>query len=377
MKILFLIPSLASGGAERQLVTLAKGLQASGHRVSVACFENGGVLEADLVQVAIPIHRLDQLRRRDFFLLVIRLIRLVRHERPDILHGYLNRANVWCGLLKPFFPHIKMVWGIRSSNSPLVFYGRLAPLVFQMARRLSPLADLIIYNSAAGQRYYAERGFARRRGLVIPNGIDTERFCPDLDARRRIRAEWGIRDNDILIGLVARLDPVKDHATFLRAAALLLVQIPTVRFVCIGGGAADYRSTLQALAETLGLREHLIWADERNDAPAVQAALDVATLTSVSEGFSNVVAEAMACGVPCVVTDVGDSALIVENTGIAVPPSNPDALAKGWATMIARIRNPEDKARIGADVRTRIVTEFSQTRLTQRTIEALQSLLKR
>jgi len=172
---------------------------------------------------------------------------------------------------------------------------------------------------------------------VIPNGIDTEHFKPDPMARKLIRAEWGVADNEILIGLVARLDPMKDHSTFLRAATMLAQERPDVRFVCVGDGAEPYKSEVRRLATELALGDRLIWAGARHDMPAVWNALDLAvSSSSYGEGFSNTIAEAMACGVPCVVTDVGDSALIVGDAGIIVQPSMPAALCEGFRQMVKR-----------------------------------------
>jgi glycosyltransferase involved in cell wall biosynthesis len=202
--------------------------------------------------------------------------------------------------------------------------------------------------------------------VVIPNGIDTKRFCPDPEARQRIRAEWGVTESEKLIGLVGRLDPMKDHPTFLRAAALLMQEREDVHFVCVGDGPADYRRELHALGEELGLGQRLIWASARGDMPAVYNALDIATSSSYGEGFPNVVGEAMACGVPCVVTHVGDSARIVGETGVVVPPKDPEALAVGWKSSLAR-----DGSEVALKARLRVEENFSVGRMVERTEKAI------
>ena len=200
---------------------------------------------------------------------------------------------------------------------------------------------------------------------VITNGIDTERFKPDAAARARVREGWGVAENEILIGLMARLDPMKDHSTFLRTAAMLARERPDVRFVCVGNGPGSYKAELHRLATELELNGKLIWAGARRDMPAVFNALDIAS-SSYSEGFSNAIAEAMACSVPCVVTDVGDSASIVSGTGGVVPPAMPDSLCEGFHLMLERL-GPDlrDAARAS------IVNRFTSDVLVTDTVEVL------
>ena len=205
--------------------------------------------------------------------------------------------------------------------------------------------------------------------LFIPNGIDTEWFRSDPEARQRIRTEWGLTESEKLIGLVGRLDPMKDHPTFLRAAAMLSQERGDVRFVCVGDGPTDYRRELSALGKELGLTQRLIWAGVREDIPAVYNALDIVTSSSsYGEGFPNVVGEAMACEVPCVATDVGDSAWIVGETGVVVSPKDPEALAAGWKTSLAR-----HGSEMALEARLRVEENFSVERLIEQTERAIWS----
>ncbi|OQW92595.1 MAG: group 1 glycosyl transferase [Thiotrichaceae bacterium IS1] len=362
MKIILLIRSLNYGGAERQLTVLAKGLHQRGHQVKVAVFYAGGPLETDLGEAGIPIIHLNKQSRWEIFGFMLRLVRTIKQEQPNVLHGYLGIPNILTALLKPFLTHTKIVWGVRASNVDLNRYGWLAQFSYRIECWLSRFADLIICNSHAGMKYATQHGFPGNKMVVIPNGIDTERFRPDLEARRRIRSEWAVADNEILIGLVARLDPMKDHPTFLKAVALLAKERQDVRFVCVGDGPALYKAKLHALAHQLELDDKLIWAGARRDMPAVYNALDIASSSSYGEGFPNVVAEAMACGVPCVVTDVGDSAWIVGNTGKVVPHSIPKELTKAWQSYLE-----EDLKQRGFRSRNRIEEQFNLTRLVDKT----------
>jgi glycosyltransferase involved in cell wall biosynthesis len=268
-----------------------------------------------------------------------------------------------------------VVWGVRASNMDLDRYDWLSRLSYRIECRLSRFADLIICNSRAGLEYAAAHGFPGGRMTVIPNGIDTEHFKPDAAARERIRAEWGIAESEMLIGLVARLDPMKDHLTCFRAAAMLAQERSDVRFVCVGDGAEPYKSKLYQQASELGLDGRLIWAGARHDMPAVYNALDFATSSSYSEGFSNTIAEAMACSVPCVVTDVGDAKQIVGDTGFVMEPGNPSALASAWQEALKT--GVYEKSKRGQRARERIIEHFSLERLIEETARVLETASSR
>jgi glycosyltransferase involved in cell wall biosynthesis len=269
-------------------------------------------------------------------------------------------------MLKPLFPNIKVVWGVRASNVDFSRYDWFPRFTFAMSCRLARFADLIIVNSKAGRDYHQALGYPGHKMVVIPNGIDTDKFYPDPGERRRVRAEWGIAEQERLIGLVARFDPMKDHHTFLKAAAMLAQEREDVRFVCVGDGPAEYRQELHAYARQLDLTGRLIWAGARRDMPGVYNALDIATSSSLGEGFSNVIGEAMACGAPCVVTDVGDSAWLVGETGVVVSPTNPQALAAGWRACLER-----DMSLLSGQARLRVVENFSIKLLVERMEKAL------
>jgi glycosyltransferase involved in cell wall biosynthesis len=368
LKIIFLIRSLYSGGAERQLVVLSKGLSERGHDVVVAIFYSGGPLEKELWNTRVRVRALNKQGRWDVFGLMSEVTKVVREERPDILHGYGFDQNLIGTTLMPLFPRMRVVWGLRCSNLPHEDW--LTRLGMKLNCWLSRFPDAIIANSHAGRKYHVAVGYPAEKVVVIPNGIDTEHFHPDLMARGRIRSEWGISEHEKLIGLVSRLDPMKDHPTFLQAAALLTNARKDTRFVCVGGGPADYRATLQNFAKKLGLEERLLWVDTREDMPDVYNALDIAVSSSYAEGLSNVICEAMACGVPCVVTDVGDSAWVVGNTGEVVPCENPSALMNAIGRLL------DQKVCEPAQIRGRIVEQLSLNNLVTNTEHVLSAVLK-
>ncbi|MGE4290643.1 MAG: glycosyltransferase [Desulfovibrio sp.] len=371
MTVLFLIRSLETGGAERQLVALANGLSQRGHAVHVAVFYGGGGLEENLRRVTL--HYLRKRGRWDVPGFLLRLRALIRQVRPDVLHGYLGTANVLVTLLRPFAPPAKTIWGVRAAFMDLRRYGWLPRLHWRIECGLSERADLIILNSESGRNHALSRGMWAKRMHVVPNGIDTNDFRPLPEAREKIRQEWGIPVTAPLVGLPGRLDPMKDHPVFLEAAAQMLLQIPDARFVCVGHGEGKYPAELRAQANALKLADRMLWIGSRTDMPAVYNALDLVCLSSYGEGFPNVLGEAMACGVPCVATDVGDSALILGELGLVVPPKNPEALAKAMLEMLGRSEREGEQLRLR--LRTRIEARFSVERMVETTETLLLELI--
>jgi glycosyltransferase involved in cell wall biosynthesis len=373
MKIAFLIRSLELGGAERQLVTLARGLHARGHSVVVAVFYAGGPLEHELHSAGIPVRSLEKRGRWDTARFMRRLFKVIDEEQPDVLHSYLVVANVLAAALRPAFPRLRIVWGVRDAQRELPLDDWFIHVTVRMQRAFSTLPHLIIANSQAGRSHHVVSGFPSSKVIVIPNGIDSARFAPDEGARRRVREEFGITDGETVFGVVARLDPVKDHGTLLGAAAALASERRDVRFLCVGDGTIDRRGALHAQAERLGVADRVIWTGARGDMPAVMNAFDVAVSSSGSEGFPNNIAEAMSCGIPCVVTNVGDSGWIVEGSGVVVPPHDPHALALGLRQMLER--RAHDGVELSQRARARIVQQFGLDALVARTARELEAIL--
>jgi glycosyltransferase involved in cell wall biosynthesis len=373
IRIVFLISSLHRGGAEKQLTLLVRGLDHSRFHCTVVTVNAGGELAHELDGIenveVISIHKRG---RRDSVRALWRLSQMIRRLNPDIVHGYLDSGNV-LALISGKLVRAHVVWGVRSSHLDSNELDFLSQLYRRLGSLLSAHADLIIANSTAGREYATSIGYPPDRVITIPNGFETDRFAPDHLARSRARDGWGIADDTLVVGLVARLDPVKDHPTFLRAAALLAQRMPGVKFVCVGGGLREYQRELKQLAKDLSLDGQVIWAGETADMPAAQNGLDVASLVSTSEGFANAVGEAMACAVPCVVTDVGDSAEIVGNTGIVVMSGDAHALSEAWQKMLTF--TPGERGYRGTQARMRILENYSVALLVERTSNALLSLV--
>jgi len=190
-----------------------------------------------------------------------------------------------------------------------------------------------------------------------------------------MRQAWGVADGEQLIGLVGRLDPMKGHDTFIKAAALLSRGRDKIRYICVGDGPEAFKQKLVALSEEMGLGHRLIWVSASDDVGAVYNALDLVTsCSSYGEGFSNVIGEAMACGRSCVVTDVGDAKRIVGDTGYVVAPGNPAALAAAWQEALDA-SGPE-KTRHSQMARERVVEHFSLERLIEETSRILKTTVE-
>lgn len=373
LRIAFLVNNLAYGGAERQLVVLARSLRERGHIVSVLTLYPGGGLEPELRAAGVRLQSINKRGRWDVASFFIRLQRAIREESPDILHSYLATPNIATALIRPLFPGMKTIWGERASDMDLSRYHWVARLSDVITTALCRFPDLHIANSQSGRNHAISRGYPAAKFAVIPNGIDTDRFTPDPAAGRHLRHTWKVADDTVLIGRVGRLDVMKDHATFLRAGAQIARQHDDVRFVCIGNGDARYGEAMRALSCDIGLADRVLWLPAQADMNPVYNALDIVCSSSAfGEGFPNVVGEAMACGVLCVVTDVGDSAMLVGDERFVAPPRDPVTLASRIEDLLA-LSTTEAKD-IRAHLRHRVIDQFSVARLTSATETALLAL---
>lgn len=367
MRLLFLLRQLNVGGAQRQVVELARALDPKVFDITVVTFYGGGKF-APLVE-EIPHVRLISVEKRGrwevlgFFR---RLIRAVRLARPDVIHSYLTLPDTLAVLLKLFIPRVRVVWGVRASNIDLGRYDWLERAADRLRRALARFPDLIIVNSDAGRRHHVASGFPESKTIVIQNGIDVRRFRPGADGSG-LRRAWSVSEREVLFGVVGRIDPTKDQLTFIRAAARVRRQLPHARFVLIGPRDGRYPDVVRSEVERLALQEAVVFAGAMDVDASTYAALDVFVSCSASEGFPNAVAEAMACGRRCVVTDAGDSAAIVGRHGLVLPPGDPEAMA---AAMVRAVELPIESAEAARSIAERFGTEL----LARRTAEALLGL---
>jgi glycosyltransferase involved in cell wall biosynthesis len=358
---LFLERSLGRGGAQRQLVALALGLARRGHVVTVALFYDEGPLTRDLFESGVQVQILGKKGRWDIVSFIRRVLRLLEVNRPDVLCTFLPVPNLIAACCKVVRPALRVAWGIRASDMDLRRYDRLTRLSYKLEVLGSRMANVIISNSQSGMKAALAKGFPAHKVVVVANGIDADRFHFDSCGRRRLRQMWNVAEKEILVGLIARLDPMKGHRAFIRAAANVAIDHPNVRFLCVGDQQTILREELVAFAETAGLASRMIWSAGRDDMPAVFSACDVVCSSSAfGEGFSNTLAEAMACGRRCVATDVGDVREIIADTGCIVSLEDDKALAGGLAQLCQQVKN---EGEFSVAARERILKNFSIDRM--------------
>ena len=248
-------------------------------------------------------------------------------------------------------------------------------LVFAAERLLSRYPDAIIANSFSGLDYICEKGFKNSLMAVVPNGIDIAPFRKSTSHRNSFRAEIGVKADDFVVGIVARLDPMKGHEVFIRAAEILCDRLSDVVFVCVGAEGLITGDEILQRAHDHGLSKRFRWLGHRTDVSSVLSGLDVSTSASIyGEGFSNVIAESMAAGALCVATDVGDSARILSDTGLVVPPSDAEALAEAWASFYWLSAEQRDALRHRA--RVRVENEFGRDEMVLRMADVYNGLVE-
>lgn len=354
-----LIDNMGLGGAEMMLFKLLSGMDRSRFENTVISMMPLGPVGKQVASLGLPIHFLEMQKGRPTFRAFILLVRLLLRLRPDVLQTWLANADLAgliCGRLAGV-PHI--VWNIRGSNLLPGECSRLTRFALHACARLSRWPTLVISNSEAGRKAREDIGYHPRAWRILPNGFDLEVFKPDAAARLEVRTGLGIPLDAPLIGIVGRFHPMKDHFCFLKAAEIMHTHLPEVHFMMVGEGLTTENYELKNVAPCLSSSEKLHLLGARQDVPRLLSAMDIFSLTSHGgEGFPNVVGEAMACGVPCVVTETaGDAPVIVGETGIAVPPKTPEAFTEAWERILDM--SYADRRALGDAARRRVLNNYS------------------
>jgi glycosyltransferase involved in cell wall biosynthesis len=355
---MYVISDLSVGGAEMMLYKLLAETDRTRFEPVVVSLMNGGLLRERIKALGVEVCDLGVKPQLPTPLDLWRLIRLTRKLRPDLVIGWMYHSCLAIQLASMFaFRRVPVLWSIHCSIDSLAREKWLTAFSIRMCALLSKLPGKIIFVSRDGQSKHRPLGFSNRNSCVIPNGIDAAEFVPSPEARASVRSELGLPGDALIIGMVSRYHPMKDHANFLRAAALVSKQHPETHFLLVGRGVDSDNRELCRLTEELGLtrRTHLL--GERLEVHRFMAALDVLSLSSLyGESFPIVIGEAMACAVPCVLTDLGDASWIVGDTGRVVPTSDAGALADAWSEMINL--GAEGRATLGRAARSRVEELF-------------------
>lgn len=353
-----MITDLDTGGAEMMLLKLLSSLDPKQFLCRVVCLDRAGVLSCKFEQLGIQVTSLNLKPQIPNPMAVFKTIQIMKRWNPDVVQTWLYHAD----LLGTFASRIAgrgvLLWNVRCTNMDFSHYGRRTLWVMKACAVLSRFPYMILANSHASVEYHRKMGYAARRMRVIPNGFDLDHLKFDPLLRGQLREELKIPETAPCIGLVARFDPMKDHATFFSAAETIASKRPDAHFVLCGEGVTRKNPELRACLGNLKTASKLHLLGHREDISRIMAGLDLFVLSSsFGESFPNVIGEAMSCGIPCVVTDVGDSSRIVADTGRVVSPGNPHEMA---GAVLEILELPADKRHeLGESARKRIRRYFS------------------
>lgn len=360
MRVVFLSTGLYTGGAERMLYNLLSKINRERFSPVVVSLMDRGTWGDRIESLGIPVHTIGM---KPGMLptppLMWRLINLLRQIQPDLIQGWMYHGNLaaqvasWFCSQKP-----PVLWTIHHSINSLSSEKKTTIAIIKSGTQLSKFVKSIVFVSQNSKIQHEKLGYSSHNSCVIPNGFDTSLFIPFDEAKLKVRKELGLSKDTNLIGLICRYHPMKDHANFLQAAALLTKNYPNVYFLLVGTEVNEENQSLYQLIKELGIVDRVHLLGERRDIPRLMAALDIASSSSAyGEAFPLVVGEAMSCGVPCVVTNVGDSGWIVGDTGRVVSPKNSEALANAWKELIGL--GAEGREALGRAARERIIECFA------------------
>lgn len=375
MRVLHVITDLGLGGAQAMLGRLLRSEAWRGDHHAVVSLLDGGQHRPLLEVEGIEVSSLGMQPGRPSMRALWNLRRRIAQVRPDVVVSWLYHADLMATLawmasrVRPV-----LVWNVRASDMDMSAYSWTSAVTRRVCGWLSRVPTLILVNSHAGRRAHDLAGYRPRRWMIIPNGIDLNEFKPDPAAGHAIRQELGISPDDPVVGFLGRLDPMKDHATFVAAVLASAERLPTAHFVVAGAGVTPGHPVFERIVRREDLRSRLHLLGPRTDVARLLNALDLITLPSAfGEGFPNVVAEAMACGVPAVVSDVGDAALIVGELGKVVQPRQPVELAAAWQSILTLPR--EARRQLGLQVRRKVELDYDIDRVARTYRESLLQLL--
>jgi glycosyltransferase involved in cell wall biosynthesis len=365
IKVMHIITTLGPAGAETMLSRIVSGMD--GARFENAVVSLTGILDlAEQMQdIGVRVRTLGMKTSLPNPLLVMRLAQWIRESKPDVIHTWMYHANLIGSLAARLAGDVPVVWGIHHSTFDSRVDKRRTMLVNRACGFLSRrLPARIVCCSEASLRTHKRLSYAADKLEVIPNGFDLEQVRPDPAARGSLRGELGIPADALVIGMAARFHPHKDHRNFIQAAGQLHKRMPAVHFLLCGMDITRQNTQLAGWIDAAGIRECCHLLGHRKDMSRLFAGMDVATSSSRSEAFPIAVGEAMACETPCVVTDVGDSALIVGETGTVVPPGDPHALAEAWRKLMEA--GAAVRCRLGIAARRRVQEHFALPAIVER-----------
>lgn len=350
-RAMHVITALNVGGAERMLKKVATGLSPAD--IDIVSMLQPGITGQRLQALGYEVKSLGMKRGVPSLAALIKLRRMIVEQRPDAVLGWMHHAFLAATLARFGVKNAPpLLWNVRHSITDISHEPFQTRAILQLCARLSAIPSAIIYNSQVARRQYAALGFNDERAHVIPNGFDMEKFKPDPQARARLAAAFGIEGDDPVIAMVARLHPMKSQETLITAFRTALGRGERARLLLVGEGMDAPPASIRDLISTLPAGSVTL-ADHRTDPEAWLPGVDIFALSSRwGEAFPNVLGEAMSAGVPCAATDVGDSAIIIGDTGAVAPPGDPTALAEALLRLLRL--SPERRKELGAAARKRV-----------------------
>lgn len=359
MKVLYVTTGLNTGGAEMMLYRILYSINREKIQPIVVSLIDKGTFGDQIESLGIPVYTVGMKRGLPNPFEIFRLIRFIKQIKPDLIQGWMYHGNIAAQFANFLIGRkTPVLWSIHYSISSLNSDKKTTVAIIKLSAYISRLPKKILFVSHSSKAQHEALGYANQNSRVIPNGFDLSLFLPSLENRIQVLSELKLSENTFLIGVIGRDNPMKDHANFIRASALLIKKHQNVHFLMIGKGVDYDNLVLTQLIHELAIEHQISLLGERTDISRLVSSLDILTSSSAyGESFPLVIGEAMACGVPCVVTDVGDSAWIVGVTGYVVPPRDPQSLANAWNDLIEM--GAERQADLGKAARERIATEFS------------------
>ena len=363
MKIIHVITGLNDGGAEAVLYRLCKFDKSNKHQI--VSLSNLGKYGLMLKILGLKVDTFNMSPGRFSLISFFRLIRLLRNEMPDVVQTWMYHGDFIGGLAARISGIRAIVWGIHHTTLDPKNSKKTTILIANLSAKLSSfIPKKIIVCSKRGIDVHKKLGYDSKKMYFVPNGYDLNDFQPSALSKTQLKSQLGLEHSIPLIGSVGRFDPQKDQKNLLEALMILIKKGVSFQCILVGTGLDQSNKKIVELINKFDLSDYVKLLGQRNDIPNIMNTLDLHILSSAyGEAFPNVINEAMACGTPCVVTDVGDSANIVGDTGWVAPPSDPEALANVIEIALQDLTKGTSRDKRSISARDRIEKNFSIKRM--------------
>lgn len=324
--ILHIITGLNNGGAEAVLYRLCKYDKINKHIV-ISMMDYGKYGEL-LKNENVNVYTLDMPAGKLTLNGIINLYKIIKQFKPNVVQTWMYHANLIGGIVAKIAGIKKIVWGIHHSNLDKTHNKKSTILIAKILAKVSKvIPTTIVYCAEKALEVHKDIGYKCDDKQVIANGYELDMFYPNDTSTDKLRLELNIKKHENIVGFVARFDELKDHDNLLQALQIVKKKIKDFKCLLIGANMIESNEILKAMIVKYDLENQILLLGERNDIPNIMNLLDIHVLSSYSEAFPNVLCEAMACGTPCITTDVGDAAFIVGDTGWVVPIKDSRALS--------------------------------------------------